>query len=97
MLWSKRARSYPGGSETAGASVAAHNLCDCRPGEEALVSRIPRSLHCAQRLRELGIVEGEVVLLLKQSDPLLLLAKDSRIALDRATACQIEVSCHESL
>ena len=96
MLMRKRAQSSTEPEPRDAAPQRATNLCDCRPGTTVRVRLIPRSLACAQRLRELGIVEGEVVMLLRQSDPILLLAKQSRIALDRATARQIEVS-HESL
>jgi len=68
------------------------NLEDCTAGETVTVCSFRPGLSCAQRLRELGLVEGSQVLLLKQEDPVLLLIKDSRIAIDPATARQIIVS-----
>jgi Fe2+ transport system protein FeoA len=68
-------------------------LLACSAGALVQIERLPTELGCAQRLRELGIVEGAEVLLLRRSDPLLLLAKESRIAIDLVTASQIEVRC----
>jgi Fe2+ transport system protein FeoA len=68
------------------------NLKDCLPGSTVTVCSISPDLGCAQRLRELGIVEGSQVLLIKQEDPVLLVVKDSRIAIDPSTARQITVS-----
>jgi len=69
------------------------NLKDCLPGATVTICSINPGLGCAQRLRELGLVEGSHVLLMKQEDPVLLMVKDSRIAIDPATARQITVSC----
>lgn len=79
-------------SETAAPAVSV-SLLACNPGALVRIERIPAELACAQRLRELGIVEGAEILLLRRSDPLLILAKESRIAIDLKTAQQIEVSC----
>lgn len=68
------------------------NLKDCTAGETVTICSISPRLSCAQRLRELGLVEGSSVLLLKQEDPVLLLVKDSRIAIDPSTAREITVS-----
>jgi Fe2+ transport system protein FeoA len=57
-----------------------------------VVKRIPPELECGPRLRELGILEGASLTLLRRSNPVLVLVKDSRIALDPATACAIEVA-----
>lgn len=64
--------------------------------ESAVIRRIVPGVACAARLRELGIMEGASVLVLKQSNPLLLLAQDSRIAIDPATAGGIEVDVIEA-
>ncbi len=69
------------------------HLRDCAAGALVRIERMPSELDCAQRLRELGIVEGADVLVLRRSDPLLVLAKESRIAIDLSTAGQIEVRC----
>ena len=68
-------------------------LDQCSEGMEVLVTEVPQYRCCQQRLRELGIIEGEKVRLLKGRDPMLVLAKDSRIALERSMACQIRVRC----
>lgn len=68
------------------------NLKDCTAGESVTICSMSPRLSCAQRLRELGLVEGSSVLLLKQEDPVLLLVKDSRIAIDPSTAQEITVS-----
>jgi Fe2+ transport system protein FeoA len=67
-------------------------ILGCRGKEPLRIHRVDDELQCRQRLAELGIVEGEQVMVLKQSDPLLLLARDTRIAIDRATASRIEVA-----
>jgi len=67
-------------------------LRDCRAGELVVIERIAPDLSCGPRLRELGIIEGAAVLVLRQSDPLLLLAQDSRIAIDLLTAEGIQVN-----
>ncbi|GEM_PF-3153082 len=66
-------------------------LRDCRCGERVIVVRIASDLPCATRLRELGILEGEAVVVLRPADPLVILAQDSRIAIDVGTADAIEV------
>ena len=77
----------------AGAALAPVSLLDCHAGALLRIERIPAEMECAQRLRELGIVEGAEILLLRHSDPLLVIAKESRIAIDLITAREIEVSC----
>jgi Fe2+ transport system protein FeoA len=68
------------------------NLRGCRAGETVVIEQIEPDVSCAPRLRELGLIEGSVVLVLRCTDPLLLLSQDSRIAIDLATAEQIQVS-----
>jgi Fe2+ transport system protein FeoA len=67
-------------------------ILGCRHKETVRIHKVDDELQCRQRLAELGIVEGEEVMVLKHSDPLLLLARDTRIAIDRATAARIEVA-----
>ena len=69
-------------------------LIECCPGEDVTVQSIHRDVSCGQRLRELGLVEGTSLQLLKQSDPLLLLAHNSRIAIDPRIARSIKVICN---
>ena len=66
-------------------------LRDCYCMEPVRIRRIDTCIPCASRLRELGIVEGAAVMVLKHSDPLLILAQDSRIAIDLRTAAGIEI------
>lgn len=66
-------------------------LRECVRGERVIVVRIASDLPCATRLRELGILEGEAIVVLRPSDPLVILAQDSRIAIDVGTAAAIEV------
>ena len=87
MFWFRRAKPIE-----QDANPVPHNLLACRSGAAVRIEHIPVELDCAQRLRELGIMEGAEVVMLRRSDPLLVLAKDSRIAIDRATARLIEVS-----
>lgn len=68
-------------------------LVDCCQGESVTVVSLDPSLSLGQRLRELGLIEGSQLVLLKQSDPLLILVKESRIALDPKTAKGIKVFC----
>jgi Fe2+ transport system protein FeoA len=74
-------------------TLAPLSLLDCNAGALLRIEQIPGEMECAQRLRELGIVEGAEILLLRKSDPLLVIAKESRIAIDLETAARIEVSC----
>lgn len=74
-----------------GPAGGARNLRQCVGGERVVVLRVSAELACATRLRELGILEGETVLVLRQSDPVVILAQDSRIAIDTRTAEGIEV------
>ena len=62
-------------------------------GDEVAILRIADELRSAPRLRELGLLEGARVVVLRASDPLLLLVQDGRIAVDRQTAAGIEVRC----
>ena len=66
-------------------------LFSADPHKPVRVLRIHCRHDCGARLRELGIVEGAVVELVKRADPVLLYAKDTRIGLDPRTADQIEV------
>jgi len=68
-----------------------HTLKSCRCLEPVTIRRIDACIPCASRLRELGIIEGGAVMVLKHSDPLLILAQDSRIAIDLRTAAGIEI------
>jgi Fe2+ transport system protein FeoA len=56
-----------------------------------VVDRIDPGVTCAPRLRELGIMEGMPLVVLRHSDPLVLLTEESRIAIDLHTADCIEV------
>lgn len=67
-------------------------MLGCRKGDSVRVTCVDEHLPCCQRLAELGILAGSELTVLKQSEPLLVLAHDSRIAIDRQTAARIEVS-----
>jgi Fe2+ transport system protein FeoA len=68
-------------------------LADCCNGEAVTVLSVDPALVMGQRLRELGLIEGSQVVLLKRSDPLLILVKESRIAIDPRIAKGIKVFC----
>lgn len=68
------------------------NMLGCRKGDSVRVHSVDAALSCCQRLAELGILEGCELTVLKQSEPLLLLARSGRIAIDRQTAARIEVA-----
>ncbi len=72
-------------------AAPALNLLTAETGKPVRVLRIHCRHDCGLRLRELGIVEGAVVELVKRADPVLLYVKDTRIGLDPRTAAQIEV------
>ena len=76
---------------TCGRGNGHRTLRECARGERVIIVRISSDLPCATRLRELGILEGESVVVLRPSDPLVILAQDSRIAIDVGTADAIEV------
>ena len=67
------------------------SLCECDAGDQVVVDRIAPEVSRATRLRELGIMEGMPLLVLRKSDPLLLLTEESRIAIDLRTAGCIAV------
>ena len=60
-------------------------------GDRLVVLGFKRGLRCAQRLRELGLTEGKVVVVLRDADPVLLALGDSRIAIERRVGESIEV------
>ncbi|MBN2081079.1 ferrous iron transport protein A [bacterium] len=66
-------------------------LLDCHCGQTVYIKGIDPSVSCAPRLRELGLLDGARVVVLKLSDPLLILVDDTRIAMDWHTAAGIEV------
>ncbi len=76
-----------------GSNGLAKPLADCCQGETVTVVSVDPGLIMGQRLRELGLIEGSQVILLRQADPLLILVKESRIALDPKTAIGIMVYC----
>ena len=67
------------------------SLGECEAGDRVVVACIDTQVSCAPRLRELGIMEGMPLLVLRKSDPLLVLTEESRIAIDQRTADCIEV------
>jgi Fe2+ transport system protein FeoA len=67
-------------------------MLGCQKGDSVRVTSVDNQLPCCQRLAELGILEGCELTVLKQSEPLLVLTRESRIAIDRQTAARIEVS-----
>jgi Fe2+ transport system protein FeoA len=71
-------------------------LTDCIEGQSLTVLTIDQDLSCAQRLRELGILEGTHIMLMRRTDPILVLAKDSRIAIDVHAARRVEVQIDEN-
>jgi Fe2+ transport system protein FeoA len=60
-------------------------------GEHLVLLGFAPGLRCAQRLRELGLTEGKTVVVLHDTDPVLLALDDSRIALERSVGDGIEV------
>jgi Fe2+ transport system protein FeoA len=68
------------------------SMLGCQGGDSVRVHSVDSGLSCCGRLAELGIIEGAELLVLKQSEPMLVLTRDSRIAIDRQTAARIEVS-----
>jgi Fe2+ transport system protein FeoA len=68
------------------------SMLGCQGGDSVRVHRVDDELSCGQRLAELGIIEGAELTVLKQSDPVLLLSRETRIAIDRHTAARIEVA-----
>jgi len=77
------------------ASGGTLHLADCWAGQTLEVLGLAPRLSCAQRLRELGIVEGAQITLLRRSDPIVVLAMDSRIAIDVSAARRIAVRLRE--
>ena len=74
-----------------GPPVSESTLLSCPLRTEVTIRRLGCQHGCGQRLRELGIVEGARLTVLRRSDPLVLMVKDVRIALDPATAGCIEI------
>jgi Fe2+ transport system protein FeoA len=101
-LLPRRSLSSSGEASLAGsardvAGGGALQLADCRAGQTLEVLSLAAKLNCAQRLRELGIVEGAQITLLRRSDPFVVLALDSRIAIDVSAAQCIKVRTRERL
>jgi Fe2+ transport system protein FeoA len=69
----------------------AKRLSDIASGKLLTILRLPESDENTYRLRELGVIEGSQVFVLKNGDPLLLLVKGTRLAVDRELAARIEV------
>jgi Fe2+ transport system protein FeoA len=67
-------------------------LTQCRNGEIVLITEIDSQVSGTLRLRELGLLEGVDLKVIKASNPLLLHVNDSRIALDRELADAISVT-----
>jgi Fe2+ transport system protein FeoA len=87
----QRLRGHHRGACPCGQECPGLSLLTAATGTPVRVLRIHCRHDCGLRLRELGIVEGAVVELIKRADPVLLYAKDTRIGLDPRTAAQIEV------
>ena len=51
------------------------SLRQCEAGDHVVVDHIDPGVTCAPRLRELGIMEGMPLVVLRQSDPLVLLTE----------------------
>lgn len=99
-LWPKRSLSASGEAtlrkgRAAQKPVAELRLCDCASGETLEVLELAPKLGCAQRLRELGIIEGARIVLMRRYDPFVVLAMESRIAIDGAAARRIKVAHSE--
>lgn len=60
-------------------------------GDHLVIVGFANGLRCAQRLRELGFTEGKVVVVLRDTDPVLVALGDSRIAIERRVGDDIEV------
>lgn len=67
-------------------------LTQCHSGEIVLITEIDSQVSGTLRLRELGILEGVDMKIIKASNPLLLHVNDSRIALDWELANAISVT-----
>lgn len=67
-------------------------LSECHSGEIVLITEIDSQISGTLRLRELGVLEGVDLKVIKASNPLLLHVNDSRIALDRELASAITIS-----
>jgi Fe2+ transport system protein FeoA len=60
-------------------------------GHRAQVLEVSGELDVAARLRELGLLEGAQIIVIRQSDPVLVVLQDARIALDHQIATGIAV------
>lgn len=78
----RRGGACMGGSST---------LRDCPARSWAEIRSINEGSGCTLRLRELGALDGVKVYIIKQSDPMLILVDDTRIAIDCETASCINV------
>ncbi|MCB1218896.1 ferrous iron transport protein A [bacterium] len=67
-------------------------LSECRSGDIVLITEIDSQVSGTLRLRELGVIEGVDLKVIKSSNPMLLHVNASRIALDRELADAIRVS-----
>ncbi|MCB1220056.1 ferrous iron transport protein A [bacterium] len=67
-------------------------LSECRSGDIVLITEIDSHVSGTLRLRELGVLEGVDLKVIKSSNPMLLHVNESRIALDRELAAAISVN-----
>lgn len=72
-------------------SAASQSLSARAAGDYLEVLSIDPELSCAARLRELCILEGQHIRLIRRHDPLLLDVSGSLVAIDLETAARIEV------
>ncbi len=78
-------------NEGAAPRVVPDRLDRCVSGDCVEVLSIDPKLSCAARLRELCLLEGQKVTVIRRHDPLLLEVRGSMIAIDLDTASRIEV------
>ena len=72
-------------------ATTARCLDSASNGELMTILRLPESDENTYRLRELGVIEGSQVVVIKSGDPLLILIEGTRLAVDRELARRIEV------
>ena len=76
------------------AEVSSPFLSEWQPGIEGVIVEVTGSTRLAARLRELGIIPGERIRVLRASCPLIVQVGQSRFGMRRRDAATIRVCAH---
>jgi Fe2+ transport system protein FeoA len=67
-------------------------LCDWHPGEDGIITAVAGSSLLAARLRELGVIPGHLIRVLRSGPPLIVQVGGGRFGMRRQDAAAVRVS-----